>query len=44
MVTGQMIADPVILGLAIKTIVGAVTRARQPADTTSAPPGQHTPR
>jgi voltage-gated potassium channel len=44
-VTGQMIADLVILGLAIKTIVGAVSRARQPTDTTStAPPGQHTPR
>jgi voltage-gated potassium channel len=42
-VTGQMIADLVILGLAVKTIVGAVSRARQPADTTSAPPGQHTP-
>jgi voltage-gated potassium channel len=43
-VTGQMIADLVILGLAIKTIVGAVSRARQPADTTSTPPGQQTPR
>jgi hypothetical protein len=29
-VTGQMIADLVVLGLAIKVIVGAVTRARQP--------------
>jgi voltage-gated potassium channel len=29
-VTGQMIADLVILGLAIKTIVGAVSRRRQP--------------
>jgi voltage-gated potassium channel len=31
-VTGQMIADLVILGLAIKVIVGAVNRRRQPAD------------
>ena len=29
-VTGQMIADLVILGLAIKIIVGAVSRRRQP--------------
>jgi voltage-gated potassium channel len=43
-VTGQMIADLVILGLAIKTIVGAVSRARQPADTSRAQPGQDTPR
>ena len=43
-VTGQMIADLVILGLAVKTIVGAVSRARQPADTSSAKPGQDTPR
>ena len=31
-VTGQMIADLVILGLAVKVIVGAVTRRRQPGD------------
>ena len=31
-VTGQMIADLVILGLAVKVIVGAVTRHRQPGD------------
>jgi Ion channel len=31
-VTGQMIADLVILGLAIKIIVGAVSRRRQPGD------------
>ena len=31
-VTGQMIADLVILGLAVKIIVGAVSRRRQPAD------------
>ncbi len=41
-VTGQMIADLIVLGLAIKTIVGAVSRARQPADTSSAQPGQDT--
>jgi voltage-gated potassium channel len=29
-VTGQMIADLVILGLAVKIIVGAVSRGRQP--------------
>jgi voltage-gated potassium channel len=32
-VTGQMIADLVILGVAIKFIVGAVSRRRQPGDT-----------
>ena len=32
LVTGQMIADLVILGLAIKLIVGAVNRRRQPGD------------
>ena len=31
-VTGQMIGDLVILGLAIKIIVGAVSRRRQPGD------------
>jgi voltage-gated potassium channel len=31
-VTGQMIADLVILGLAIKIIVGAVSRRRQPGN------------
>ena len=31
-VTGQIIADLVILGLAIKIIVGAVSRRRQPGD------------
>ena len=31
-VTGQMITDLVVLGLTIKVIVGAVNRARQPAD------------
>jgi Ion channel len=32
-VTGQMIANLVILGLAIKIITGAVSRRRQPGDT-----------
>ena len=36
-VTGQMIADLIVLGLAIKIIVGAVSRGRQPGDT-GAPP------
>ena len=31
-VIGQMIADLVILGLAVKVIVGAVSRRRQPGD------------
>jgi voltage-gated potassium channel len=39
-VTGQIIADLVILGLAIKVIVGAVSRRRQPADTGGAQPSQ----
>jgi voltage-gated potassium channel len=39
-VTGQMIADLVILGLAIKIIVGAVSRRRQPGDAGSAPPAE----
>jgi hypothetical protein len=29
-VTGQMISDLIILGLAVKVVVGAVSRARQP--------------
>ena len=33
---GQMLADLVILGLAIKIIVGAVSRRRQPGDADSA--------
>jgi len=41
-VTGQMIADLVILGLAVKIIVGAISRARQSVDTSSAQPGQDT--
>jgi ion channel len=39
-VTGQIIADLVILGLAIKVIVGAVSRKRQPADAGGAQPSQ----
>ena len=38
MVTGQMIADLVILGLAIKIIVGAVSRGRQLGDAGGALP------
>jgi Ion channel len=36
-VTGQVIADLVILGLAVKIIVGAVSRGRQPGDAGGAP-------
>jgi ion channel len=36
LVTGQMIADLVILGLAVKVIVGAVTRRRQSGDSDGA--------
>ena len=43
-VTGQIIADLVILGLAIKIIMGAVTRRRQPADAGGAPPAEETRR
>jgi voltage-gated potassium channel len=39
-VTGQMIADLVILGLAIKIIMGAVSRRRQPGDADGAQPDQ----
>jgi voltage-gated potassium channel len=39
-VTGQMIGDLVILGLAIKVIVGAVSRRRQLADGGEAQPAQ----
>ena len=37
-VTGQIIADLVILGLAIKIILGAVSRRRQPGDADGAHP------
>ncbi|MFD0143592.1 MULTISPECIES: potassium channel family protein [unclassified Streptomyces] len=43
-VTGQIVADFVILGLAIKIIVGAVSRRRQPGDTDGAQPAQRTHR
>jgi voltage-gated potassium channel len=39
-VTGQMIADLVVLGLAVKIIMGAVSRRRQPGATDSAQPDQ----
>jgi Ion channel len=39
-VTGQMIADLVILGLAVKIILGAVSRRRQPGDADGAQPAQ----
>jgi voltage-gated potassium channel len=41
-VTGQIIADLVILGFAIKVIVGAVSRRRRPADASGAQPSQET--
>ena len=43
-VTGQMAADLVILGLAIKIIAGAVSRRRQPEDADGAQPAGDTPR
>jgi voltage-gated potassium channel len=43
-VTGQIIADLVILGLAIKIIVGAVSRRRQPGDADGAQPAEETRR
>ena len=43
-VTGQMIGDLVILGLAIKIIIGAVSRRRQPQDTDGAQPTAQTRR
>ena len=43
-VTAQMIADLVILGLAIKIIMGAVTRRRQPSDAGGAQPEEETRR
>ena len=42
-VTGQMIADLVILALAIKIIVGAVSRGRQPGDAGSGQPAGNDP-
>ena len=43
-VTGQMIADLVILALAVKVIVGAVSRGRQAGDASSGQPAQETRR
>ena len=43
-VTGQMIADLVILALAIKIVVGAVSRGRQSGDVGSGQPAQETRR
>ncbi|MCX4762861.1 potassium channel family protein [Streptomyces sp. NBC_01275] len=43
-VTGQMIADLVILGLAIKIIMGAVGRRRQPGGVSGAQPPEETHR
>jgi voltage-gated potassium channel len=43
-VTGQIIADLVILGLAIKIITGAVTRRRQQGDADGAQPAEETRR
>lgn len=43
-VTGQMIADLVILALAVKIIVGAVSRGRQAGDASSGQPAQETRR
>jgi voltage-gated potassium channel len=43
-VTGQMIADLVILGLAVKIILGALSRRRQPGDADGAQPAQQTRR
>ena len=43
-VTGQMIADLVIFALAVKVIVGAVSRGRQQGDAGSTQPAQETRR
>ena len=43
-VTGQMIADLVILALAVKIVVGAVSRGRQAGDASSGQPAQETRR
>ncbi|WP_406862770.1 potassium channel family protein [Streptomyces sp. HUAS MG47] len=43
-VTGQIVADFVILGLAIKIILGAVNRRRQPGDAGGGQPAQRTHR
>ena len=43
-VTGQMIADIVILAVAVKIIVGAVSRGRQAGGASSGQPAQETRR
>ncbi|TVY99112.1 hypothetical protein EAS64_41860 [Trebonia kvetii] len=43
-VTGQMIADLVIFALAVKVIVGAVSRGRQQGDASSGQPARETRR
>ena len=43
-VTGQMIADLIILAVALKIIVGAVSRGRQPGNASSGQPSQKTRR
>ena len=43
-VTGQMIADLVILAVAVKIVVGAVSRGRQSGDAGSGQPAQETRR
>jgi hypothetical protein len=43
-VTGQMIADLVIFALAVKIVVGAVSRGRQSGDASSGQPAQETRR
>ena len=43
-VTGQMIADLVIFAVAVKIIVGAVSRGRQAGDASSGQPAQETRR
>jgi voltage-gated potassium channel len=43
-ITGQMICDLIVLGLAIKIIVGAVSRRRQPEAADGAQPAQQTRR
>ena len=43
-VTGQMIADLVILAVAVKIILGAVSRGRQAGAASTGQPGQETRR
>ena len=39
MVTGQMVADLIIIGLGVRIIVGAVTRGRERRPVGAVPPG-----